>query len=126
MIAETLQQLITELVDVLNPSEAAYSLYGFGIISDSERNAATFECVDKRQRSSELIKNLVKKLRENPHWFRDACKALDNTGARLVVDKLRGMNRDICILLALDGPSVTFMYTHSYGEREVAGAIARH
>ena len=97
VIADTLQQLRTELVDVLNPSEAAYSLYGFGIISCSERNAATLECVDKRQRSNELVKNLIKKLKENPHWFKDACKALDNTEARLVVEKLRGKNCDIFV-----------------------------
>ncbi len=89
-IADTLQQLITELVDTINPSEAAYSLYGFGIISGSERNAATMESVDKKQRSNTLIKNLIIKLKENPHWFKDACKALENTGAQSVVEKLRG------------------------------------
>lgn len=89
-IADTLQQLITELVDTINPSEAAYSLYGFGIISGSERNLATMESVDREQRSNALIKNLIKKLKENPHWFKDACKALENTGARSIVEKLQG------------------------------------
>lgn len=90
-IADILQQLITELVDTINPSEAAYSLYGFGIISVSERNAATMESIDRKERSNALIKNLIIKLKENPHWFKDACKALENTGTQPVVEKLRGM-----------------------------------
>ena len=89
-IANTLQQLITELVDTINPSEAAYSLYGFGIISESERNAATLETVDRKQRSNVMIKNLIKKLKDKPHWFKDACKALENTGSQFVVEKLQG------------------------------------
>lgn len=98
-IADTLQQLITELVDTINPSEAAYSLYGFGIISGSERNAATLESINRKQRSNALIKNLIIKLKENPHWFKDACKALENTGARSVVEKLRGMTVTVTELL---------------------------
>lgn len=90
-IADTLQQLITELVDTINPSEAAYSLYGFGIISRSERDDASAESINRKQRSNVLIKNLIKKLKENPHWFKDACKALENTGARSIVEKLQGM-----------------------------------
>lgn len=91
-IAETLQQLITELVDTINPTEAACSLYGVGIISGSERDHVTTESIDRKQRSNALIKNLIKKLKENPHWFKDACKALENTpGTRSIVEKLRGI-----------------------------------
>lgn len=90
-IADTLQELITELVDAINPTEAACSLYGVGIISGSERDLTIKESINRKERSNALVKNLIVKLKENPHWFKDACKALENTGARSVVEKLRGV-----------------------------------
>ena len=90
-IANALQQLITQLVDTINPSEAACRLYGFGIISKSECDVSTLETASKQQRSKNLMKNLIKKLKESPHWFDDACKALENAGARSIIEKLQGM-----------------------------------
>ena len=89
-IADVLERLRDELVEVVNPSEAACCLYGFGIIEDSERNAATTETDDKEQRSHDLITALIAKLIENPHWFKDACKGLENSLAHPVIEKLQG------------------------------------
>lgn len=93
IIADTLQQQITTLVAAINPSETACRLYGFGIISKSERDAATLETTSKEQRSRDLMKNIIKKLKENPHWFDDACKALENAVVRSVILKLQGAHK---------------------------------
>ena len=90
VIADTLEEMTDELVEVIDPSEAACCLYGFGIITDGERNAATTETDSKDERSHDLIVALVAKLAENPHWFNDACKGLENTQAHSIVEKLRG------------------------------------
>ena len=74
----------------INPSETACRLYGFGIISKSERDIATLETASKEQRSRDLMKNVIKKLKENPHWFDDACKALENEAVRSVIHKIQG------------------------------------
>ena len=91
VVADTLQQWMTDLEDSINPVEAACCLYGFGIISNSERNAATMETVCRKQRSNQLMMNLISKLKVNPHWFEDACKALENTGAHPIIDEVRGI-----------------------------------
>lgn len=89
-VADAVQQQIANLVAAIDPSEAACRLYGFGIISKSERDVATLDTTSKEQRSRCLMKNLVKKLKENPHWFDDVCKALENAAERSVIQKLQG------------------------------------
>ena len=75
----------------INPSEAACRLYGFGIINEGQRNSATLEAVSREQRSMDLITILVRELKDNFHWFDDACKALENSGAQNIVEHLQGM-----------------------------------
>ena len=120
-IAETLQEMSGELVDAIDPSETACHLFGYGIISIDECNAATLEATCKKQRSTDLILILIRKLKKEPLWLKDACKALDNTGAHSVVERLQG----ILSTYNVDGharirKNTVVLYTCSYTRKRLS------
>ena len=52
-------------------------------------DASTHRTQDREHRANRLILVLIRKLRGNPHWFDEACVALDKAGIP-AVQEVRG------------------------------------
>ena len=89
VIADAIQRQMVTLVEQLDPEEAARQLFGVGIINASDVENATNRAQDRDHRASRLVLLLIRKLRGNPHWFEEACVALDRAGVP-DVQEIRG------------------------------------
>ena len=59
---------------------------------DSHIFVTSCRAQDKEYRANKLILLLIGKLRGNPHWFDEACVALDKAGVS-AVQEVRGMSQ---------------------------------
>lgn len=84
VIADAIQRQMEILKEQIDPEEVARQLFGVGIIGSSDMENATNKARDKEDRASKLLLLLVRKLRGNPHWFEEACVALDKAGVTAV------------------------------------------
>ena len=89
VIADAIQRQMVTLVEQIDPEEVARHLFGVGIISANDLENATNRAQDRDHRASRLILILIRKLRGNPHWFDEACVALDKAGVP-AVQEVRG------------------------------------
>lgn len=89
VIADAIQRQMEILKEQIDPEEVARQLFGVGIIGSSDMENATNKARDKEDRASKLLLLLVRKLRGNPHWFEEACVALDKAGVT-AVQEVRG------------------------------------
>ena len=89
VIADAIQRQLEILKEQIDPEEVARQLFGVGIIESSDMENAANKARDKEDRASKLLLLLVWKLRGNPHWFEEACVALDKAGVT-AVQEVRG------------------------------------
>lgn len=89
VIADAIQRQMVTLMEQVDPEEVARQLFGVGIINVNDLENATNRTQDRDYRSNRLILLLIRKLRGNPHWFDEACVALDKAGVP-AVQEVRG------------------------------------
>lgn len=89
VIADAIQRQMVTLMKQVDPEEVARQLFGVGIISAKDMENATNKAQDREHRANKLILLLIWKLRGNPHWFDEACVALDKAGVP-AVQEVRG------------------------------------
>ena len=89
VIADAIQRQMVTLMEQVDPEEVARQLFGVGIISSNDMENATNRAQDRDYRANKLILLLIRKLRGNPHWFDEACVALDKAGVP-AVQEVRG------------------------------------
>ena len=83
IIYEVFQQNYSQLLDEIDPEEAARHLYGAKIINDSEHELAMEHSTSRRDRSSSLLLKLFRKLRANPQLCGITIVALRNAGTKM-------------------------------------------
>lgn len=89
IIADAIQRQLKTLLEQVDPEEVATQLFGVGIISKIDLENASNRTRDRGDRANRLILLLIGKLRGNPHWFDEACIALDKAGVP-AVQEVRG------------------------------------
>ena len=83
IIEEILQSNYPAMIEQMSPESTAECLYGFAIINHDECESAMLDKIPKSDRSRKLLLLLIKKLRWNPHWCKDAIVALKKGGVNM-------------------------------------------
>lgn len=91
VISKVLREFYVTLTEVVDPGKASSHLYQSGIFDEDESESAARQAVPRKQRSEELVRLLIRKVRSHPDWFPKACVALDKAGAQSVVQEIRGI-----------------------------------